>query len=158
VDVVKRGQYSEIKESESSIPFDQWWNKSLDIIDDWNRLKDNIPIDDIPDSSSQKRENQPYQQAEKTLNEKVYKKLLNLKVVDESISAFVFQTRINITSFRILIFYSCFCIKASPSLIYLSILHSFSYEFFGFLFCELSRFHKFINEIFFFNIILVFSG
>jgi hypothetical protein len=37
-DVVERGQFSDIKEVNSSPPFSDWWSSSLDIIDDWNRI------------------------------------------------------------------------------------------------------------------------
>lgn len=38
-DVVARGQYSEVKITHNIPPFDEWWNKSLDMIDDWNKLQ-----------------------------------------------------------------------------------------------------------------------
>jgi hypothetical protein len=38
-DVVARGQYSEVKKTENIPPFDDWWNRSLDIIDDWNGIQ-----------------------------------------------------------------------------------------------------------------------
>ena len=38
-DVVVRGQYSEVKRTENIPPFDGWWDMSLDIIDDWNRIQ-----------------------------------------------------------------------------------------------------------------------
>lgn len=38
VDVVKRGQYSEIKETYNIPPFNEWWINSLDIILDWNKI------------------------------------------------------------------------------------------------------------------------
>jgi hypothetical protein len=38
-DVVARGQYSEVKSTQNTPPFDDWWNKSLDMIDDWNRIQ-----------------------------------------------------------------------------------------------------------------------
>ena len=38
-DVVARGQYSEIKSTQNRPPFDDWWNKSLNIIDDWNQIQ-----------------------------------------------------------------------------------------------------------------------
>ena len=34
------GQYSEIKETNSEVPFDQWWDSSLDIIKDWQKIDD----------------------------------------------------------------------------------------------------------------------
>jgi len=37
-DVVERGQFSDIKEVSSSLPFSDWWSRSLDIIDDWSRI------------------------------------------------------------------------------------------------------------------------
>ena len=39
VDVIERGQYSEIKISDNKPPFDIWWSKSLDIISDWNNIQ-----------------------------------------------------------------------------------------------------------------------
>jgi hypothetical protein len=41
VDVIERGQYSEIKISDNKPPFDIWWNNSLDIISDWNNIQQN---------------------------------------------------------------------------------------------------------------------
>jgi hypothetical protein len=38
-DVVGRGQYSEVKKTENITLFDDWWNNSLDIVDDWNRIQ-----------------------------------------------------------------------------------------------------------------------
>ena len=38
-DVVARGQYSEVKRTENRPPFDDWWDMSLDLIDDWNRIQ-----------------------------------------------------------------------------------------------------------------------
>jgi hypothetical protein len=38
-DVISRGQYSEVKKTENITPFNEWWNNSLDIIDDWNRIQ-----------------------------------------------------------------------------------------------------------------------
>lgn len=37
-DVIMRGQYSEIKETDKKIPFEKWWNDSLDIINDWQKI------------------------------------------------------------------------------------------------------------------------
>ena len=37
-DVAKRGQYAEIKTTQNRPPFIEWWNKSLDIISDWNDI------------------------------------------------------------------------------------------------------------------------
>jgi hypothetical protein len=39
VDVIERGQYSEIKISDNQPPFDIWWNNSSDLILDWNNIK-----------------------------------------------------------------------------------------------------------------------
>ena len=44
-DIVARGQYTEFKETKNRPPFEEWWEESLDIITDWNkieRLKNNI--------------------------------------------------------------------------------------------------------------------
>jgi hypothetical protein len=38
-DTLARNQYSEIKETTNKPPFDEWWNKSLDIFDDWNGIQ-----------------------------------------------------------------------------------------------------------------------
>lgn len=40
-DTVARGQYSEIKLTENRPPFEDWWAKSLDIINDWNEIQKN---------------------------------------------------------------------------------------------------------------------
>ncbi len=37
-DIVTRGQYSEIKQTTSRPPFEQWWINSLDIVTDWNEI------------------------------------------------------------------------------------------------------------------------
>jgi hypothetical protein len=37
-DIVARGQYSEIKQTTSRPPFEQWWINSLDIVTDWNEI------------------------------------------------------------------------------------------------------------------------
>jgi hypothetical protein len=37
-DVIKRGQYSEIKETDAKPPFEKWWDGSLDIIKDWQKI------------------------------------------------------------------------------------------------------------------------
>ena len=42
VDVIERGQYSEIKISDNKPPFDIWWNKSLDIMSDWNNIQSSL--------------------------------------------------------------------------------------------------------------------
>ena len=36
--IFARAQYSEIKQTDNIIPFDDWWNKSLDIIKDWEEI------------------------------------------------------------------------------------------------------------------------
>ncbi|MFH1367939.1 MAG: DUF262 domain-containing protein [Elusimicrobiota bacterium] len=41
-DVIARGQYSEINKTTSIPPFDEWWKNSLDIIQDWNNIKEQI--------------------------------------------------------------------------------------------------------------------
>ncbi len=38
-DTVARGQYSEIKATENRPPFDDWWARSLDIINNWNEIQ-----------------------------------------------------------------------------------------------------------------------
>ncbi|MDE1868029.1 MAG: hypothetical protein KGI08_10020, partial [Thaumarchaeota archaeon] len=38
-DTVARGQYSEIKATENRPPFDDWWTRSLDIINNWNEIQ-----------------------------------------------------------------------------------------------------------------------
>lgn len=37
-DTIAIGQYSEIKETESHPPFEEWWKKSKDVIHDWNEI------------------------------------------------------------------------------------------------------------------------
>ena len=39
-DVVARGQYSEIKETESTPPYESWWDESIDIVNDWNQIEE----------------------------------------------------------------------------------------------------------------------
>ena len=34
-----QGQYSEINKTKSNPPFQEWWDNSLDIIQDWNKIK-----------------------------------------------------------------------------------------------------------------------
>ena len=41
-DVMARGQYSEIKSTNNQPPFEDWWNKSKDIINEWNDIKNNM--------------------------------------------------------------------------------------------------------------------
>lgn len=41
-DTVQRGQYSEIKETTVKPPFTDWWDASLDLINDWNKIKEII--------------------------------------------------------------------------------------------------------------------
>jgi len=38
-DIVKQGQWSEIKETISKLPFNEWWDSSKDIIHDWNTIR-----------------------------------------------------------------------------------------------------------------------
>jgi len=45
VETLQRGQYCEINETKNEPPFEKWWEESLDIISDWNKiekLKNNI--------------------------------------------------------------------------------------------------------------------
>jgi hypothetical protein len=37
-DVAKSRQYAEIKTTQNKPPFTEWWNKSLDIISNWNDI------------------------------------------------------------------------------------------------------------------------
>jgi len=39
-DTVERGQYSEISQTQIRLPFDEWWDLSKDIINDWNAVRD----------------------------------------------------------------------------------------------------------------------
>jgi hypothetical protein len=39
-DIVKIGQYSEISETKIRLPFDEWWNLSEDMINDWNAVRE----------------------------------------------------------------------------------------------------------------------
>lgn len=43
-DTVARGQYSEIKATENRPPFDDWWARSRDIINNWNEIQKNKEI------------------------------------------------------------------------------------------------------------------
>jgi tetratricopeptide (TPR) repeat protein len=38
-DIVARGQWSEVKETKNRPPFEEWWNSSKDIIEDWNSIR-----------------------------------------------------------------------------------------------------------------------
>lgn len=40
VDTVARGSYDDIRGGATKPPFDEWWNESLDIIEDWNKIND----------------------------------------------------------------------------------------------------------------------
>lgn len=40
VDTVARGAYDDIRGGATKPPFEEWWNNSLDIIDDWNKIQD----------------------------------------------------------------------------------------------------------------------
>jgi hypothetical protein len=37
-DVVARGQYSEVKKTNNTLPFEDMWKNSLDIISDWTKI------------------------------------------------------------------------------------------------------------------------
>jgi len=37
-DIIARGQYSEIKQTNVTLPFDDWWNSSKDIINQWHEI------------------------------------------------------------------------------------------------------------------------
>jgi len=41
-DVVMRGQYSEVKKTDSSFPFDELWNKGVNIITNWSSIEKSI--------------------------------------------------------------------------------------------------------------------
>jgi len=41
-DTLRVGQYSEIRKTESELPFSDWWNQSLDLILDWNRIEQKL--------------------------------------------------------------------------------------------------------------------
>ena len=41
-DIVARGQYSEIKETSNTLPFDEWWENSKDITTEWHIIKNFI--------------------------------------------------------------------------------------------------------------------
>lgn len=38
-DTIERGQFSEIKETTYRPPFEDWWSKSVDIIEGWNNIQ-----------------------------------------------------------------------------------------------------------------------
>jgi len=40
VDTVSRGAYDEIRGGATKPPFDEWWENSLDLVDDWNKIND----------------------------------------------------------------------------------------------------------------------
>ena len=40
IDVAMRKQLTEFHSTENKPPFDEWWEKSFDIIEDWNKIKD----------------------------------------------------------------------------------------------------------------------
>jgi len=42
INTIDRGQFSEIKITENRPPFEEWWNKSKDIILEWNDIKEKI--------------------------------------------------------------------------------------------------------------------
>jgi len=39
VETLQRGQYSEISETRNKLPFEKWWEESLDIITDWEKIE-----------------------------------------------------------------------------------------------------------------------
>jgi len=39
VETLQRGQYSEINETKNEPPFEKWWEESLDIITDWDKIE-----------------------------------------------------------------------------------------------------------------------
>lgn len=41
-DTLKAGQYSEIKRTDSVLPFDYWWDQSLDFISEWNKIEQRL--------------------------------------------------------------------------------------------------------------------
>lgn len=38
-DIAKRGQFSNVSEVKIDLPFDKWWESSLDIVKDWNEIE-----------------------------------------------------------------------------------------------------------------------
>jgi len=38
-DIIARGQYSEVKNTENRPPFEKWWDNSLDIVSNWNDIE-----------------------------------------------------------------------------------------------------------------------
>jgi len=38
-DVIMRGQFSEIKETANRPPFDDWWEKGMNILSQWNKIE-----------------------------------------------------------------------------------------------------------------------
>jgi hypothetical protein len=38
-DIVARGQYSEVKNTENRPHFEKWWDNSLDIVSNWNDIE-----------------------------------------------------------------------------------------------------------------------
>ena len=41
-DTLRVGQYSEIRKTDSELPFSDWWNQSLDLISDWNQIEQKL--------------------------------------------------------------------------------------------------------------------
>ena len=41
-DVVSRNQLSSIKETNSNIPFEEYRNEGIDLISDWNKIKEKL--------------------------------------------------------------------------------------------------------------------
>ena len=39
INTIDRGQFSEIKVTENMPPFDEWWKKSKDIVNDWSEIE-----------------------------------------------------------------------------------------------------------------------
>ena len=44
IDVIARCQFSEIKKDAKRPDFEEWWNSSIDIIDDWNEINKNNDV------------------------------------------------------------------------------------------------------------------
>ena len=42
IDSIFQGQYSEMKETENILPFNEWWSEGLDIVEQWDEITKQI--------------------------------------------------------------------------------------------------------------------
>ena len=43
IDVIERGQFSNVSEIKDKVPFDKWWENSEDLISAWDSISRKIP-------------------------------------------------------------------------------------------------------------------